>query len=155
MCDPSTEDEPLPASIASAPIAEVSNQLAQFLGCDMEEATETAMAQYEQCVVLWPTLQKEVGDKPISAGEFWRSLSTTLPDLAPLALWWVEFPTSSVAAERAFGMMRAIDMPNRSRMKDETFLAEFMFRVNGELVAQLLAEKQAIADMAGPELWGK
>jgi hypothetical protein len=55
-----------------------------------------------------------------------------------LALKTLEFPTSSIAAERAFAMARKIAVASRSSQTWETFGVEVYLRVNKKLVHHAL-----------------
>ncbi len=70
--------------------------------------------------------------------DFWSSKRSLWTKLAPIALWWLEFPTSSIAAERAISVMRAVDVPVRGAMTWEHFSREVFFRVNQPLVSRML-----------------
>lgn len=50
--------------------------------------------------------------------------------LYKVALWYAAVPLSSVAAERAIGLMREIEMPKRNRLKEESWQAENFIRYN-------------------------
>lgn len=74
---------------------------------------------------------------------FWMSKSSQLPKLSELAVWWYAVPTSSISAERAFAVMRAIGLPHRASMQLATVRRELRFRVNRAVLEKLL--KQLIA----------
>lgn len=49
--------------------------------------------------------------------------------------------SSSVAAERAFSLMRSIDDPGRANMGADAFIAEFMFCANAKRCKRIMNEK--------------
>jgi hypothetical protein len=51
--------------------------------------------------------------------------------------WHMQYPSSSVSAERAFGAMKAIEPPQRHAMKEPTLEAELMCRCNNWVVQGL------------------
>ena len=59
-------------------------------------------------------------------------------ELAGTACFWLEIPTSSIAAERAFAIMRLIDNSLRSRLTEESVQRELFFRVNSTVVDSML-----------------
>ena len=60
--------------------------------------------------------------------------------LTNLGRWYSQFPTSSVAFERLFGVMRTMEVSERITMKKGAFEDELMFRNNDWLVKMLLIE---------------
>ena len=50
--------------------------------------------------------------------------------LKQLGQWYCEYLSSSVAAERALGVMRAVEAPNRLSMSYEMWRTEMMHRMN-------------------------
>ena len=60
------------------------------------------------------------------------------PTLAPLALKALDFPLSSISAERTFAMGRAIDLPCRRSQSRSTFCREMFLRVNRALAVREL-----------------
>ena len=58
------------------------------------------------------------------------------PTLAPLALKALDFPLSSISAERTFAMGRAIDLPCRRSQSRSTFCREVFLRVNRALAVR-------------------
>ena len=73
-----------------------------------------------------------------TAGAFWKSKSKIWPELSQVGMWWAEYPTSSIAAERGFGMMRVMESAQRMSMKEPNFKAELSFRINKPLLERIL-----------------
>lgn len=69
---------------------------------------------------------------------FWRENIGRFPALSLLALKTLEFPPSSIAAERAFAMARKIAVSSRSSQTWQTFCREVYLRVNKEYVHNAL-----------------
>jgi hypothetical protein len=74
---------------------------------------------------------------------FWASKRKVWPRLAVIARYWQEFPTSSIAVERVFGMMRTMETALMNRRSNETFTDELIFRCNGWVLDNLMTQKQA------------
>ena len=53
-----------------------------------------------------------------------------------LGLWYAAVQTSSVVAERCFGIMRNIEAPNKRSMRSPAWRAELYFRYNKWLVGR-------------------
>ena len=69
-----------------------------------------------------------------------------------LGLWYAAVQTSSVAAERCFGIMRNIEAPNKRSMRSPAWRAELYFRYNKWLVDLKWDEAQVLVprlDAAG------
>ena len=60
-----------------------------------------------------------------------------------MGAFWVEFETSSTAAERVYGIVRRMGLPGRGSMGKDTFRREIFFRVNREILEGLLKAKRA------------
>lgn len=54
----------------------------------------------------------------IGTYEYWNEIRAQgrCPELVDVALFWVTFETSSIAAERAFAILRQIEIPSRAAM---------------------------------------
>ena len=95
---------------------------------------------------MWPTLPDELKKLPIH--KFWkdprlldRFTDGKCDELYRIASWWACIPIGNVNIERAFGVMRSIDVPLRRSMSGESMEKEMMARVN-EWVVDLLLEEQ-------------
>jgi hypothetical protein len=71
---------------------------------------------------------------------WWRSKLTTWPLLAPVALWHLGFPASSIAIERVFARMRMMGTPQRLSADNATFARELRLRANEPLLEAMVAE---------------
>lgn len=69
---------------------------------------------------------------------FWLGHVGVYRALAPCALKALEFPMSSISAERVFAMARAIDLPRRRSQKRSTFCREVFLRANLEFTTRAL-----------------
>jgi hypothetical protein len=128
---------PLPADLP--PTADERREcLRRLLGFNKESSATTIMGEYTAYCAAWPALS--AADKALPAAEFWHSKKDIWPTLAKVASWWCEVPTSSVAVERMFALMRGFVRSNRASMKESTFEAEWLFRVNRRLVDERLAK---------------
>ena len=150
--DPRAQPQPLPDTVVA---------YKEFFGCLQEHLGSNLVAQYSQYIAHWKTLprktyeldgkQHEVVDvEPM--GVFWRSKMTTWPQLATICRYWAEFPTSSIACERCFGIMRTMEVPVRNSMKDDTFERELLFKQNGWVLEKLAAERtKALQKLLGEQ----
>lgn len=83
---------------------------------------------------------------------FWQRHAATFPSLYKLGLWYAAVQTSSVAAERCFGIMRNVEAPNKRSMRSPAWRAELYFRYNKWLVDLKWDEAQVLVprlDAAG------
>ena len=62
------------------------------------------------------------------------------PEFVHVASYWVSIATSSIAAERVFGIMRAIMQDNRGAADPETWARELMLRCNETVLSAMLEE---------------
>jgi hypothetical protein len=58
-------------------------------------------------------------------------------------LWWENWPTSPIAAERTFGIGRIVDAPQRRSQSLQTFANEIKLRVNQTILEELVVEQIA------------
>lgn len=120
----------------------------EFFGCLPDNYGFDIITQWKAYVKEW--WAKEASD-PTGAAHphpkfYWSSqdnyaywLSKTCwAELRQCALWWLEMPTSSIAAERAFALGRVIDVPRRGSMTWETFKRELALRICQDDVESLL-----------------
>jgi hypothetical protein len=79
-------------------------------------------------------------DKELGIGRFWdlAHIKTRYPSLSKLGRWFADMPTSSVAAERTFAVMRNYESHLKHRTTAETFESELMLRVNSWIVDRKL-----------------
>ncbi len=117
----------------------------EFFGCLAVDYSPALLAQYRQYVAEWD--EEHAKDNKywsqVKCFDFWSSKRTLWTKLAPIALWWLEFPTSSIAAKRAISVMRAIDVPVRGALTWEHFSREVFFQVNQPLGSRLLDRAMA------------
>lgn len=145
MYCPAHEPPPLPALPAVA--AERKLALSKFLGFDERTDPFSAKGEYETYRSSWSGLS--VSERAMKPALFWVSKKEVYPALSRLGMWWSEVPSSSVAVERMFAVMRAIARPNRASMKEPAFEAEWLFRVNADLVNKRLEQALAAVDRMG------
>lgn len=136
MYDHHFEPPPMPASLPPT-ATERREFLRGFLGFTKDSIASDAMGEYVAYCNEWPSLP--AADSTLAAAEFWHKKEAVWPTLSKIASWWCEMPTSSVAVERMFGIMRSFATPTRASMKEPTFQAEWLFRVNRRLVERRLA----------------
>ena len=85
-----------------------------------------------------------------SSADYWKARRATRPSLVKISGFWIEFETSSLAAERVYGIIRRMGLPGRGSMSPDAFRREIFFRVNREALEKLLKDKQAeIAALLG------
>ena len=103
-----------------------------FFGCLPEDATSMLTVEYDMYRETYSSLSEV--QKRIPMSFFWKSRKHLFPTLSKLGMWWSEIPTSSVAMERGFGMLRAMSTHLRMGMKEKKVRSEFMFRANGWII---------------------
>lgn len=101
--------------------------------------------KWDEYVAMWPDLPDELKALPIN--EFWVDPRVTVrftggkcDELFRIASWWACFPIGNVNVERAFGVMRSIDVPLRRSMSGESMEATMMALVNDWIVDEILGE---------------
>jgi hypothetical protein len=107
-----------------------------FFGCLQHQLTLKLQAQYETYVRTWKAV-----DPKTCPVDYWLSKRAVWPDLANIALYWSEYPTSAVSAERVFAVMRASFVPMRESMTPDHLARELMFKVNKPVLDELLEAK--------------
>lgn len=117
--------------------------LEAFFGVAKGDVTLEVAAEWRNYVRNWPGISDAA--KKHSAAEFWATLDATeeYPHLSKLGRWYADMPTSSVAAERAFGVMRAMDSDLRCSMSAASVERELMARVNAWVVKDMLGRAVA------------
>jgi hypothetical protein len=76
---------------------------------------------------------------PADSYRYWLGNIKRFRALAPLALKALEFPLSSISAERTFAMARAVDVPRRRSQKRATFEREVFLRANSAFTTNVLS----------------
>lgn len=107
------------------------------------DSVMTVAAQYQAYTAEYKaTKESEGGERKIHERKhytYWKAKTDIWPELSKIALWWGEIPTSSIACERAFSMLRLMETPTRNRQRDETVNRELCFRVNSNLLDSMLS----------------
>jgi hypothetical protein len=102
--------------------------------------------KWGEYVTIWPSLSDELKQLPIN--KFWkdprvlsRFTGGKCDELYRIASWWACFPIGNVNIERAFGIMRSIDVPLRRSMSGESMEHTMMALVNAWIVDIILEEQ--------------
>lgn len=115
----------------------------QFIGCSDEEYGNEIIAEWCAYHKDWTT--RSVADplwyQKIRNYEYWKNKETRWPNLSLTAIWWDNWPTSSIAAERTFALARIIDMSQRGSQSWETFTNEIQLKANQSILENLLNEQ--------------
>lgn len=121
--------------------------LEAFFGVAKGAVTLEVASEWRKYVRDWPGMSEKV--KARSAAAFWAApdIKDEYPHLAKLGRWYADMPTSSVAAERAFGVMRAMESTLRYGMEADAVERELMAKVNSWMVDDML--ERTIAACAG------
>jgi hypothetical protein len=85
-------------------------------------------------------------DRVTSSSDYWRARRNKWPTLSKVASFWIEFETSSIAAERVFAIIRRMGLSGRGSMGHDTFRHEIFFRVNRDALLQLVEAKRKSLD---------
>ena len=74
--------------------------------------------------------------------KFWRQghVTKAFPRLPVLGRWYAELPTSSVSAERLFGIMRSMEAPQMPAISEKQLTIELMAKVNSSIVDKITVE---------------
>jgi len=85
----------------------------------------------------WPTMSQRL--KGLSIGKFWSDPDVVgwFPgggQLPELGRWYATMPTSNVASERAFGIVRSLEDDQRRRAGEDTISIETLAQYNGWVV---------------------
>lgn len=103
--------------------------VAKFLGSDPTDPEYYSLAnEYNSYVAEYQRDSTQFTTMTMT--QLWEDpgIIRSYPRLAPLGRWYAAYVASSVAAERAFGVMRGIDIPNRNRMSETTFKHQMISR---------------------------
>lgn len=85
-------------------------------------------------------------DRVTSSSDYWRARRNKWPTLSKVASFWIEFKTSSLAAERVFAIIRRMGLSGWGSMGHDTFRREIFFRVNRDVLLQLVEAKRKSLD---------
>lgn len=107
----------------------------EFFGCLPGQHNLRIISQYQLYSSTW-----EPTEDSVCPVDYWTNKLSLWRDLATVALYWLECPTSSVAAERVFAIMRAAFTTRREGMSHVHLARELLFRVNRPLLEELLTE---------------
>lgn len=113
-----------------------------FFGCLPSKHGLRIVANYKTYMDQWNDKGKTDEERlsywaTVDSYEFWSNRRATWRELAEVALWWLEVPTSSIAAERAFALLRQIALPTRGSLSRDSYRAELSLRVNMRLVEDM------------------
>ena len=114
----------------------------EFFGACATNYGPYMVAQYQAYADAWADdeAKKPGCHKDLKACEFWSDKRGAWPQLAEVALWWTEFPTSSVSCERGFSVLRNMCSAVRGSMNHETIAQELSLRMNASLLAEIQSE---------------
>jgi hypothetical protein len=107
-----------------------------------ENTDLTLASQWKKYCEVWPTLDPAL--KALDIGAFWLhpDVVAKFPNgcnqLAKVATYWASFPISNVCLERAFGIMRSMEGPQRYSLSPESVCEELLIKVNAHLVDEML-----------------
>jgi len=132
--DPRIKPTPYPSdSSASA------KSIRAFFGCMPKDADANLVLEYAQYCDDWENdkFASHYTSPTGNMSRFWTDKAAGgryASQLTALGMWHCEVLTSSVAAERAFGVMRDVEAPKRLSMTFENWQTEIMLRVNKWIV---------------------
>jgi hypothetical protein len=149
LFDPNTKPPPMPAPKG---LGYVEADVADFFGAIPGTIDLEVIGHWRLYVSAWdklPTKLKELG-----IGPFWNhpdvlrifpggsiegaDLSKVATQLRAFAMWHADKPTSNVATERAFGIMRAMEGKQRTHYSDEGVNLELQAKVNSWMVDEIV-----------------
>ena len=115
----------------------------KFFGCSADEYNIEMINQWFEYKEEWNTLAAQDPEwfKDESNYHFWNTRQYRWPDLVHSALWYSNWPTSSIAAERAFALGRIIDSAQRGRQSWDTFAREVKLKANTGILQKMLSQQ--------------
>jgi hypothetical protein len=121
----------------------LSPQGKEFFGCSADEYNIELINQWFAYKDEWNSLHSA---KPEWFNEelnyhFWSSRQHKWPDLVHCALWYSNWPTSSVSAERTFALGRIVESSQRGRQSWKVFAREIKMKANNAILKRLLTDK--------------
>ena len=98
--------------------------------------------EYKRYTKQWPLIpmpRKKLGHA------FWHETDTmeAYPTLSRLGRWYGQLPTSSIAVERLFAKMRAMEGPQDMAMKEDAFVALLKLRQCQWIIDSMLGDEFA------------
>ena len=138
--DPKRKPTPLP--VPKDGLQYRAPDVAAFFGAIPGHTDVECIAEWNEYVAIWDSFPAALKDLGISC--FWQDdrvlsrLANKGKHLAKYAVWYADRPTSSVAVERAFGVLRAMEQMTRLGMHDEMVELSFKSRVNSWVVDRIL-----------------
>ena len=122
----------------AAPGARASD-LEHFFGVARGQFDLGLEEDWERYRVKWPTMNQQL--KRLGVGRFWDDPEVhgwfptrAASQLVRLGRWYATLPTSNVASERAFGVVRGLEDDQRMSAREETVTIETLARCNSWLV---------------------
>ena len=133
VLDPRNEPPPFQFPVSHELCLE---DIQDFFGCLPEYADTILLGEWQVYRDQWSELRKTCDNMKMTT--YWENLREYFPTLAKVGMWYAEFSTSSISAERAFAMMRGMEDNHRMSMQEEAFDAELSFTYNGWIVDELV-----------------
>lgn len=140
MYDPKRKPPPLP-EIEPGQQFDV-KKIAHFLGAMPENITMDVVTDFNIYVKKWDNISEEI--KNLGIGKFWThpevlKMFNYRRNLPKIALWYSDRPTSSVAVERQFGLLRTMESPIRMHKTFESVETELMLKANRWIVDEIVS----------------
>jgi hypothetical protein len=110
-----------------------------------EDANLVLASQWNRYCELWNAGAFPEALKALDIGAFWQhpdvvgKFPNGCEELVKVALYWASFPISNVNLERAFGIMRSMEGPQRYSLSPSSIREELMIKVNPGIIYQLVA----------------
>ena len=129
--------EPVEVAIAGAQLR--ASDLEGFFGVARGQFDLGLEEEWERYRAKWPTMSARL--KGLGVGKFWEDPEVhgwfptkAASQLVRLGRWYATLPTSNVASERVFGVVRGLEDDQRRRASEETVTIETLARCNSWLV---------------------
>jgi hypothetical protein len=136
--DPRREPEDVPIAGAQLSLTDLQN----FFGVSRGGYSLSLITEWGIYCSKWPSMSSRL--KGLGMGKFWTDSEVvnwfpakSLAQLPTLGRWYSTMPTSNVASERVFGVVRHLEDDQRRSVKEETVTIETLARVNAWLVPEL------------------
>ena len=149
LFDPKVKPLPMPAPKG---LGYVEADVADFFGAIPGTIDLEVIGHWKLYASAWDTLPTKL--KELGIGPFWNDpdvlrifpggsiegadLSKVAKQLRAFAMWHADKPTSNVATERAFGIMRAMEGKQRARYSDGGVNLELQAKVNSWMVDEIV-----------------
>jgi len=133
--DPRYEPQPIDVPVGAQVSVKI---LERYFGVGPGDVNLKLASEWTRYIAEWSGLT--AAEKEVGMGKFWSHATKkeVYPRLSALGRWYADMPTSSVAAERTFGVMRGMESKLRHSLSAESVEEELIAKVNRWIVLEQL-----------------